>query len=174
MRPEQCGLARDVRVPLGMEGGRRDCGRALIEVEAVDLHRAGVGFGFVALEARNAGSVSLTVTGGGLTVTNTAAAKVSTTVSYEDAGKTLVIDVAAGDKIPRKGGPGITRSDLLVINKIDLPHADIPMAAMWTYRPDLGPNPTAIADMRGAASVAHLAYKSFLTFAYERGDLSRV
>ena len=31
-----------------------------------------------------------------------------------------VIDVAAGDKIPRKGGPGITRSDLLVINKIDL------------------------------------------------------
>jgi urease accessory protein len=31
-----------------------------------------------------------------------------------------VIDVSAGDKIPRKGGPGITRSDLLVINKIDL------------------------------------------------------
>ena len=31
-----------------------------------------------------------------------------------------VIDVAAGDKLPRKGGPGITRSDLLVINKIDL------------------------------------------------------
>ncbi len=34
-----------------------------------------------------------------------------------------VIDVAAGDKIPRKGGPGITKSDLLVINKVDLaPH----------------------------------------------------
>ena len=31
-----------------------------------------------------------------------------------------VIDVSAGDKIPRKGGPGITKSDLLVINKIDL------------------------------------------------------
>ena len=31
-----------------------------------------------------------------------------------------VIDVSAGDKIPRKGGPGITRSDLLLINKIDL------------------------------------------------------
>jgi urease accessory protein len=31
-----------------------------------------------------------------------------------------VIDVSAGDKIPRKGGPGITRSDILVINKIDL------------------------------------------------------
>jgi urease accessory protein len=33
-----------------------------------------------------------------------------------------VIDVAGGDKIPRKGGPGITKSDLLVINKIDLAH----------------------------------------------------
>ena len=33
-----------------------------------------------------------------------------------------VIDVSAGDKIPRKGGPGITKSDLLVINKIDLAH----------------------------------------------------
>ena len=31
-----------------------------------------------------------------------------------------MIDVCAGDKIPRKGGPGITRSDLLIINKIDL------------------------------------------------------
>ena len=31
-----------------------------------------------------------------------------------------VIDVSAGDKIPRKGGPGITKSDLLIINKIDL------------------------------------------------------
>ena len=31
-----------------------------------------------------------------------------------------VIDVAAGEKIPRKGGPGITRSDLLIINKMDL------------------------------------------------------
>ena len=35
-------------------------------------------------------------------------------------------------------------------------HADIPMAAMWTYRADLGPSPTAIADMRGAASVSHV------------------
>ena len=31
-----------------------------------------------------------------------------------------VIDVSAGDKIPRKGGPGITKSDLLIINKIDV------------------------------------------------------
>src|SRR5512132_2329726 len=43
------------------------------------------------------------------------------TFSPELADITLyVIDVAAGDKIPRKGGPGITRSDLLVINKVDL------------------------------------------------------
>jgi urease accessory protein len=43
------------------------------------------------------------------------------TFSPELAELTLyVIDVSAGDKIPRKGGPGITRSDLLVINKIDL------------------------------------------------------
>jgi hypothetical protein len=35
-------------------------------------------------------------------------------------------------------------------------HADVPMAAMWAYRPEFGPNPTALADMRGAASVAHL------------------
>ena len=42
----------------------------------------------------------------------------------------FVIDVAEGDKIPRKGGPGITRSDLLVINKIDLApyvHANLEM-----------------------------------------------
>jgi urease accessory protein len=42
-----------------------------------------------------------------------------------------VIDVSAGDKIPRKGGPGITRSDLLVINKIDLaPHVGASLAIM--------------------------------------------
>lgn len=45
----------------------------------------------------------------------------SATFSPELADLTVyVIDVSAGDKIPRKGGPGITRSDLLVINKIDL------------------------------------------------------
>ncbi len=42
-----------------------------------------------------------------------------------------VIDVAAGDKIPRKGGPGITQSDLLVINKIDLaPHVGASLEIM--------------------------------------------
>jgi urease accessory protein len=42
-----------------------------------------------------------------------------------------VIDVSAGDKIPRKGGPGITKSDLLVINKIDLaPHVGASLDVM--------------------------------------------
>jgi urease accessory protein len=54
------------------------------------------------------------------------------TFSPELADITLyVIDVAAGDKIPRKGGPGITRSDLLIINKTDLaPHVGASLEVM--------------------------------------------
>src|SRR5579862_6679999 len=54
------------------------------------------------------------------------------TFSPELADLTLyVIDVAAGDKIPRKGGPGIMRSDLLIINKIDLaPHVGASLEVM--------------------------------------------
>src|SRR3954467_12703340 len=54
------------------------------------------------------------------------------TFSPELADLTLyVIDVAAGDKIPRKGGPGITKSDLLVINKTDLaPHVGASLEVM--------------------------------------------
>ncbi|MBK1724206.1 urease accessory protein UreG [Thiocystis violacea] len=56
----------------------------------------------------------------------------SATFSPELADLTIyVIDVAEGEKIPRKGGPGITRSDLLVINKIDLaPHVGASLAVM--------------------------------------------
>jgi urease accessory protein len=56
----------------------------------------------------------------------------SATFSPELADLTIyVIDVSAGDKIPRKGGPGITRSDLLVINKIDLaPHVGADLEVM--------------------------------------------
>ena len=65
------------------------------------------------LEKRFAGLQTVIVESGG---DNLAA-----TFSPELADRTIyVIDVAEGDKIPRKGGPGITRSDLLVINKIDL------------------------------------------------------
>src|SRR5687767_2330660 len=42
-----------------------------------------------------------------------------------------VVDVAGGDKVPRKGGPGVTRSDLLVINKTDLaPHVGADLSVM--------------------------------------------
>jgi urease accessory protein len=56
----------------------------------------------------------------------------SATFSPELADLTIyVIDVAGGEKIPRKGGPGITRSDLLVINKIDLaPYVGADLAIM--------------------------------------------
>ena len=56
----------------------------------------------------------------------------SATFSPELSDLTLyVIDVSAGDKIPRKGGPGITRSDLLIINKTDLaPHVGASLEVM--------------------------------------------
>jgi len=58
----------------------------------------------------------------------------SATFSPELSDLTLyVIDVSAGDKIPRKGGPGITKSDLLIINKTDLaPHVGASLEVMDT------------------------------------------
>ena len=61
-----------------------------------------------------------------------------------------VIDVAGGDKIPRKGGPGITRSDLLIINKIDLAEyvgADLSVMARDTERMR-GKKPAVFTDLR--------------------------
>ena len=53
-----------------------------------------------------------------------------------------VIDVAAGEKIPRKGGPGITKSDLFVINKTDLaPHVGADLEVMRTDTRRMRPNP---------------------------------
>ena len=70
-----------------------------------------------------------------------------------------VIDVSAGDKIPRKGGPGITRSDLLVINKIDLaPLVGADLSVMdRDARRMRGARPfvfTNLKDDRGVAEVA--------------------
>jgi urease accessory protein len=70
-----------------------------------------------------------------------------------------VIDVAQGEKIPRKGGPGITRSDLLVINKIDLaPHVGASLAVMeQDSRRMRGERPFVFTNLRtgeGAAEVA--------------------
>jgi urease accessory protein len=66
-----------------------------------------------------------------------------------------VIDVSGGDKIPRKGGPGITRSDLLVINKIDLaPYVGASLEVM--ERDSLrmrGELPFVFANMRGGEGV---------------------
>jgi urease accessory protein len=66
-----------------------------------------------------------------------------------------VIDVAEGDKIPRKGGPGITRSHLLVINKIDLaPHvgADLAVMARDTARMR-GERPWVFTNLRAGTGV---------------------
>ncbi len=73
------------------------------------------------------------------------------TFSPELADITLyVIDVSAGDKIPRKGGPGITRSDLLVINKTDLaPHVGASLAVMESDTKRMrGPRPFVFTNLR--------------------------
>jgi urease accessory protein len=69
-----------------------------------------------------------------------------------------VIDVAGGEKIPRKGGPGITRSDLLVINKTDLaPHVG---ASLEVMREDTlrmrGDKPFAMTDLRRQDGLAQV------------------
>ena len=70
-----------------------------------------------------------------------------------------VIDVSAGDKIPRKGGPGITRSDLLVINKIDLaPHVGASLEVMdRDSRRMRGERPFVFANVRAGHGVAEIA-----------------
>ncbi len=66
-----------------------------------------------------------------------------------------VIDVSGGEKIPRKGGPGITRSDLLVINKIDLaPHVGASLAVMeHDARRMRGAKPFVFTNMREGRGV---------------------
>ena len=70
-----------------------------------------------------------------------------------------VIDVSAGDKIPRKGGPGITRSDLLVINKTDLaPHVGASLEVMdRDSRRMRGERPFVFANIRAGGGVAEVA-----------------
>ena len=70
-----------------------------------------------------------------------------------------VIDVSAGDKIPRKGGPGITRSDLLVINKIDLaPHVGASLEVMdRDARKMRGERPFVFTNIRAGRGVAEIA-----------------
>ena len=70
-----------------------------------------------------------------------------------------VIDVAAGDKIPSKGGPGITRSDLLVINKIDLaPHVGASLEVMERDAKRMrGARPFIFANLRAGEGVSAVA-----------------
>jgi urease accessory protein len=70
-----------------------------------------------------------------------------------------VIDVAGGEKIPRKGGPGITRSDLLVVNKIDLAPmvgADLGIMEADTKRMR-GERPYVFTNIRGGIGTAEVA-----------------
>jgi urease accessory protein len=79
-----------------------------------------------------------------------------------------VIDVAGGDKIPRKGGPGITRSDLLIINKIDLaPHVGASLEVMdRDARKMRGSRPFVFTNLKSGEGVARVA-----DFIIEQGAL---
>ena len=79
-----------------------------------------------------------------------------------------VIDVAAGDKIPSKGGPGITRSDLLVINKIDLaPHVGASLEVMERDAKRMrGTRPFVLTNLRVGQGVDEIA-----RFIEEKGGL---
>ncbi|MBT5047449.1 MAG: urease accessory protein UreG [Rhodospirillaceae bacterium] len=80
-----------------------------------------------------------------------------------------VIDVSAGDKIPRKGGPGITRSDLLVINKIDLaPLVGADLDVMdRDSRKMRGEKPFVFSNIKAGVGVAEIA-----DFVTEAGGLA--
>src|SRR5919204_575835 len=80
-----------------------------------------------------------------------------------------VIDVAAGDKIPSKGGPGITRSDLLVINKVDLaPHVGASLEVMERDAKRMrGTRPFVLTNLREGKGVREIA-----RFIEERGGLT--
>jgi urease accessory protein len=71
-----------------------------------------------------------------------------------------VIDVAGGEKIPRKGGPGITRSDLLIINKTDLaPHVGANLDVMARdARAQRGSRPFVFTNLRTGEGVDEVVH----------------
>ncbi len=81
-----------------------------------------------------------------------------------------VIDVSAGDKIPRKGGPGITRSDLLVINKIDLaPYVGASLEVMdQDAKKQRGERPFVFTNLKTGDGL-----KTIIDFIVEQGMLGR-
>ena len=82
----------------------------------------------------------------------------SATFSPELADLTIyVIDVAEGEKIPRKGGPGITRSDLLVINKIDLaPHVGASLEVMESDTNRMREKPWIFSNLKNGTGVEEI------------------
>jgi urease accessory protein len=82
-----------------------------------------------------------------------------------------VIDVAGGEKIPRKGGPGITRSDLLIINKTDLaPHVGADLSVMASdARRQRGERPFVFTNLRTGEGV-----QDVVAFIREQGLLDAV
>jgi urease accessory protein len=82
-----------------------------------------------------------------------------------------VIDVAGGEKIPRKGGPGITRSDLLIINKTDLaPHVGADLGVMARdARSQRGTRPFVFTNLRTGAGVDEI-----VEFIREQGLLDQL
>lgn len=94
----------------------------------------------------------------------------SATFSPELADLTIyVIDVAEGEKIPRKGGPGITRSDLLVINKIDLaPYVGASLAVMESDSKRMrGERPFVFSNLKEKQGL-----QTIIEFIVERGMLN--
>ena len=93
----------------------------------------------------------------------------TTTCSPELSDLTLyVIDVSAGDKIPRKGGPGITKSDLLIINKIDIAeyvHASLDIMARDS-KMMRGERPFVFANLYDGVGL-----ETIISFILERGML---
>ena len=81
-----------------------------------------------------------------------------------------VIDVAEGEKIPRKGGPGITRSDFLIINKIDLaPFVGANLAVMESDTLRMrGKRPFVFTNLKSGEGVEQIA-----DFIIENGGLSK-
>ncbi len=115
------------------------------------------------LEARHPGLELVLIESGG--------DNLSATFSPELADLTIyVIDVAAGEEIPRKGGPALTRSDLLVINKIDLaPHVGASLDVMQRDTERMrGGRPFVFTSLRAGREVGEIA-----RFIQDAGGLTR-
>jgi urease accessory protein len=153
-------LARAGALPpgriLGIETG--GCPHTAIREDA-SINLAGV----TALQQRFPGLDVILIESGGDNLAATFSPELADLTIY-------VIDVSAGDKIPRKGGPGITRSDLLVINKIDLaPYVGASLEVMaHDARKMRGERPFVFTNVRAGTGVAEIA-----AFLESRGGLAQ-